>query len=1698
MKSLLFKLFVTLLFCSVTIPLSAQFSGSGKGTKMDPFRIYNAEQLNQVRNFLNKEDVYFSLEADINMTDWLAENSPVSGWQPIGDSSSVAFMGTFNGNGHTISNLWINCFNTNVEGGLFGYVNGGNISNLTLEGIDYSGGGSFGGIIYYCIDSSLTNLNVTNANITTTEEGTVGGIVNACRSSSLTNLNVTNANITGTTYTTGGIVGFIYEYKTPTVVSYCSFSGKISGCDVVGGIAGGIWDSLEYSCPSEISNCRTDCIIEASGSILGGIAGMAINGCNIIKCQTVCKVIGGGKNEGVGGIVGNVSCTVREVVEKVLVENNYSHLTVLDGYNGIGGVIGGIGYCHNCLLICVNNNYSTGSINGNTEIGGLIGSNIDSFWEETNDDEVHNCNYAQYQKITGNNNVAGLYGYVVGPMENSVAINNIIEAKSGEDLKRIQNGDSGSNNLAWALTTMIANGERLPIPADDAENGTSTGLSTLKLQATYEGLGWDFNDIWKIEETESFPYFQWQTAPPYFSQTLKKGDTHLSGQCTEQGTVTVRVGDKRYTAQSAGNAWSVDLEEPLNVGDMVEVWVQADDKMPSYVVCATAGLSGSGTETDPYLITSAEDLQAISGITDENPYYRLTADIDLADYIAENGWTPVSLRGHFDGQGHTVSGLQCEADIAGLFRILAEDKELKNLKVEISADSVVKGGSLAGGLVGNNKGTITNCIVSGNVEGEETAGGIAGENNGKIEDCSVNGEISGATIAGGIAGISSGSVSECYTKGNVSSSAGSAHVGGIVGENSTDGNVSDCYSDALTDASGSNAYGGGIAGYNYGTIEHCYAYGDVSGYNVAGVCGYNSGAAADVSGCVAANSNLSGSKQALRVIGGFSSDATAPGLTDNYAVSDMVVSVNEVPQTIYDDPLNGTAMPESELMKQSTYEALGWNFTNVWKIDEGQSYPYLPQFAVVVSEIVLDKAEAELMRGETLRLSATVLPDDARNKTVKWTSSNDKIATVDADGVVKAIAIGEATITATAADGSGMSATCKIKVTPKLVTSIELSKEELTLEKTFTAQLTATVLPEDADDRSVTWSSGNTEVATVSQEGVVTAVGIGTADITVKANDGSEVLATCKLTVTPKLVTAISLSNEELTIEKTYTKQLTATVLPTDADDRSVVWSSGNEEVATVDETGLITALKVGEASITATANDGSGVSASCVVTVTPKLAESVSLNTTELTLERTATAQLTATVLPETTDDRNVTWRSSNTAVAKVDEYGMVTAVGVGETTIIATTNDGTEITAICKVTVTPKLVEQISLNKDELSLENGTSAQLTATVSPTDADDSSVIWTSNNTMVATVDATGRVSAVGVGTAVITATTNDGSNLTADCMVTVTPKKVVFISLDKTNLTLRIDDSALLTAMVLPEDAGDRSVTWTSSDENVATVNSNGVVTAVGVGEADITAAANDGSGVTATCHITVLPIMVESITLNRSELEMLVDEVYTLTANVLPINATDRAIEWTSSDENVATVNSNGVVTAIGVGEADITAAANDGSGVAATCHVTVSPIIAESITLDKKELVMIKGKTDHLTPVILPNNTTDKSVTWMSTDDNVVTVDDDGNIEAVGEGTAEVTATTNDGSNLSATCKVTVIDPDGGIYGVSADGISVFVKDDRIFVAGKDDDEVVTVHTLEGRLVYRGTDNAIDVYSNMYYLVTVRGTTYKVFIP
>ena len=249
-----------------------------------------------------------------------------------------------------------------------------------------------------------------------------------------------------------------------------------------------------------------------------------------------------------------------------------------------------------------------------------------------------------------------------------------------------------------------------------------------------------------------------------------------------------------------------------------------------------------------------------------------------------------------------------------------------------------------------------------------------------------------------------------------------------------------------------------------------------------------------------------------------------------------------------------------------------------------------------------------------------------------------------------------------------------------------------------------------------------------------------------------------------------------------------------------------------------------------------------------------VSLNKTTLSLETGGSETLTATIAPEGATDQTVTWSSDKEGVATVSSAGLVTAVAAGEATITVKTTDG-GFTATCKVTVTDPViaVTGVSLSKTTLSLETGGTATLTATVAPTGASDKTVTWRSKKEGVATVSSAGLVTAVAAGDATITVKTTDGG-FTATCKVTVTDPviSVTGVTLNKTTLELETGGSETLTATVAPTDASDKTVTWSSNKESVATVDKDGKVTAVTAGEATITVKTTDG-GFTATCKVTV-----------------------------------------------------------------------------------------------------------------------------------------------------------------------------------------------------------------------------------------------------
>ena len=350
-----------------------------------------------------------------------------------------------------------------------------------------------------------------------------------------------------------------------------------------------------------------------------------------------------------------------------------------------------------------------------------------------------------------------------------------------------------------------------------------------------------------------------------------------------------------------------------------------------------------------------------------------------------------------------------------------------------------------------------------------------------------------------------------------------------------------------------------------------------------------------------------------------------------------------------------------------------------------------------------------------------------------------------------------------------------------------------------------------------------------------------------------------------KPVTGVSLDKETLALKTGAAATLTATVTPDNATNKELAWTSDDEEVATVDEHGEVTAVSAGTATITATAKDGSGKSASCEVTVSDPdpdevLVSKIELDQTTLELETGDTATITATVEPKDATNKEVTWTSSNTDVVTVDANGEVMAVSAGTATITATAADGSGKSASCTVTVSDPivLVSEIELSRPELTLKTGTTTTLTATVKPDNATNKEVTWTSDNTDVVTVDASGNVTAVAAGTATITVTAKDGSGVSASCAVAVSDLEmnkvpVSKIELDQTTLALETGDTATITATVTPDNATNKEVTWASSDETVVTVDASGNVTAVAAGTATVTATAKDGSGKYASCEITV-----------------------------------------------------------------------------------------------------------------------------------------------------------------------------------------------------------------------------------------------------
>lgn len=615
--------------------------------------------------------------------------------------------------------------------------------------------------------------------------------------------------------------------------------------------------------------------------------------------------------------------------------------------------------------------------------------------------------------------------------------------------------------------------------------------------------------------------------------------------------------------------------------------------------------------------------------------------------------------------------------------------------------------------------------------------------------------------------------------------------------------------------------------------------------------------------------------------------------------------------------------------------------------------------AIPVTNIAMSQASASLYVGGTVQLDATVTPSNATNTDYIWASADESVATVSESGLVTAVAVGGTTITATAQDGSGVYGSCTVTVSAKPATT------DYDIDATTTTQVTTN------STSTVTFTNSPVTVTIAKSSSSTNAnnyVASGTSKHT-RAYSGQRFT-----------ISAGSATMSEIVIHGTSDKGVNGFTSPTWTN--ASLSSSGNEVTLTPTD---------GDSDVYCTV---SGTVSFSGVTVTvggsgsadPIYPTSISLSAASSSISIGATTQLTLGYTPNDTNVKNVTYTSSNEGIATVSNTGLVTGVAQGSATITATaqTASGTT-TATTTITVTPIAVTSVSLSSNSETIKVGKTVTLTPTISPSDATNKNVTWTSSNTSIATVSG-GTVTGVAAGTATITVKTVDG-NKTATCTVVVqasggeetfaitytdlptayqtgstvytADSGIKFQAYNCANYSSKMQFKASSGYLQNTEDLVLQSLTINDRESNTLTVygsNTAGSFSTEISGNNDVYdlsgysyfKVARTASGAAYCSSLTIVtgtptPTDPTNIILSPTSAELAPNGTKQLSVSYVPSNANqNKEITWTSSNTNVATVSSDGLVsvksTATAGQSATITAKLTKFPSISKTCSISV----------------------------------------------------------------------------------------------------------------------------------------------------------------
>ena len=719
-----------------------------------------------------------------------------------------------------------------------------------------------------------------------------------------------------------------------------------------------------------------------------------------------------------------------------------------------------------------------------------------------------------------------------------------------------------------------------------------------------------------------------------------------------------------------------------------------------------------------------------------------------------------------------------------------------------------------------------------------------------------------------------------------------------------------------------------------------------------------------------------------------------------------------------------------------------------------------------VDSVKVEPADTTMARNTTARFRARVFSGNrvVTDRAIEWsvTQSSDgaEVLAVTAGGDVSALNRANVSGFVNATAG-GVAGSARVTVVNKAATAVVVNAPASSIEKGRSFVLAALVRDDEgnASDEPLTWESSAPNVLAVTTAGVeqgsarASAIEVGSATIT--ARTGRDVRGSVTIAVTnppaPVVTTArvdVSPSSRSLLVGETH--QLAGSAFDTRGarrDGRTFTWRSSAPTVASVSATGLVTAAGPGTATIIAS---DEGAEGSSVITVTvpppPIVTQRVEVTPLAGPLLPGATAQLTASAFDNNNarrDGRTFTWTSSNPAVAAVASNGpataVVTAVSSGPPAIISAVADG--VTGSTNVTVSPPprpAVARVTVAPGSQALNVGQSG-LALAATPLDAAGTALsgrdapAWTSSNPAVATVNAaTGVVTGVAPGTATITATIEGVAGTATITVNAPRPASVARVTVALAPATIEVRRTAQATASAFDANGtelpGRGPAAWTSSNPAVATVSDAGVVTGVAVGTASITATI-EGTAANATVTVTVpppAPVARVDVTTSAATLE--IGQTTQVTARAFDARGDSlpgRPATWRSSNPEIATVSSAGVVTAVSPGRATITGTIEGQSGTV-TITVNSRPASTARVEVTPPTPSIVVGSIVPLTATSFDGAGAPRgprNYRWASSNTAVATVDDEGRVRGLAAGTATITAT--DG-NVPGSATVTVTTP------------------------------------------------------------------------